>query len=228
MNTGIQDSINLAWKLALALRGIGGEALLDSYHEERHPVGQNLLRTTDRLFQFAASQSRVLLGLRNFAAPRLVPFFLRTPARRARAFRFISQLGIEYSKSPIVSEAGKWRGGPAAGHRAPPLECMRGVRHHLLAFGGPAPALGEWKDLIDVHTLPATTAHYELRRSRRSRALSHPARWVCCLPDIRRRGRRGGRRRGARGFSRADLRAALGCPHAYSRHPDCAHHWMWR
>jgi 2-polyprenyl-6-methoxyphenol hydroxylase-like FAD-dependent oxidoreductase len=162
MNTGIQDSINLAWKLALVLRGVGGEALLDSYHEERHPVGQNLLRTTDRLFRIAASQSRVVLSLRNFATPQLLRFFLRTPARRARAFRFISQLGIEYRHSSIVSETGRWRGGPAAGHRAPPLDCMRGARHHLLSFGGPAPALDTWEDLIDVHALPATTAHYDV------------------------------------------------------------------
>jgi 2-polyprenyl-6-methoxyphenol hydroxylase-like FAD-dependent oxidoreductase len=161
MNTGIQDSINLCWKLALVLRGRAGEALLDTYHEERHPVGQRLLRTTDRLFRVAASRSRVLLGLRNFALPRLAPFLLRTPARRARAFRFISQLGIEYSGSSIVGQSGKWHGGPAAGHRAPPLDCQRGVRHHLLAFGGSAPPLGEWADLIDAHDLPADTQHYD-------------------------------------------------------------------
>jgi 2-polyprenyl-6-methoxyphenol hydroxylase-like FAD-dependent oxidoreductase len=160
MNTGIQDSINLGWKLAMVLRGHAHEGLLDSYHEERHPVGQNLLRTTDRLFRIAASQSRVLLGLRNFIAPRVAPFLLRTPARRARAFRFISQLGIEYGESSIVGETGSWRGGPAAGHRAPPLDGLRGVRHHLLAFGAAAPALGV--DWIDVHELPNAPTHYDV------------------------------------------------------------------
>lgn len=38
-NTGIGDAHNLAWKLAMALRGTGGPGLLDSYHGERHPLG---------------------------------------------------------------------------------------------------------------------------------------------------------------------------------------------
>ncbi|WP_232235965.1 FAD-dependent monooxygenase [Nocardia sp. BMG51109] len=38
-NTGIQDAHNLAWKLAHVLHGAAGEALLDSYHAERHPIG---------------------------------------------------------------------------------------------------------------------------------------------------------------------------------------------
>jgi 2-polyprenyl-6-methoxyphenol hydroxylase-like FAD-dependent oxidoreductase len=39
MNTGIAEADNLAWKLAAVLRGWGGLRLLDSYHEERQPVG---------------------------------------------------------------------------------------------------------------------------------------------------------------------------------------------
>jgi 2-polyprenyl-6-methoxyphenol hydroxylase-like FAD-dependent oxidoreductase len=39
-NTGVQDAHNLAWKLALVLKGEAGEGLLDTYEEERRPVGQ--------------------------------------------------------------------------------------------------------------------------------------------------------------------------------------------
>ncbi|MFE1980158.1 FAD-dependent monooxygenase [Streptomyces mirabilis] len=42
-NTSIQDSYNLAWKLALVLRGDAGEELLDSYHDERKPVGRQVI-----------------------------------------------------------------------------------------------------------------------------------------------------------------------------------------
>ncbi|MCW8378719.1 FAD-dependent oxidoreductase [Streptomyces justiciae] len=42
-NTSIQDSYNLAWKLALVLRGDAGPALLDTYHEERKPVGRQVI-----------------------------------------------------------------------------------------------------------------------------------------------------------------------------------------
>ncbi|MGW2720266.1 FAD-dependent oxidoreductase [Streptomyces sp. NPDC001492] len=41
-NGGIQDSHNLAWKLAAVLQGRAGDALLDTYHKERHPVGAEI------------------------------------------------------------------------------------------------------------------------------------------------------------------------------------------
>lgn len=46
MNTSIQDSVNLGWKLAAVVRGKAPEALLDTYHGERYPVGQRLLMNT--------------------------------------------------------------------------------------------------------------------------------------------------------------------------------------
>jgi 2-polyprenyl-6-methoxyphenol hydroxylase-like FAD-dependent oxidoreductase len=49
MNTGIQDATNLAWKLALVAQGQAGPALLDSYHDERHPVGAAVVRETTAL-----------------------------------------------------------------------------------------------------------------------------------------------------------------------------------
>ncbi|WP_369260125.1 FAD-dependent monooxygenase [Streptomyces sp. R35] len=46
MNTSIQDAVNLGWKLAAVIRGKAPEALLDTYHDERHPVGKRLLMNT--------------------------------------------------------------------------------------------------------------------------------------------------------------------------------------
>ncbi|MGZ3145936.1 FAD-dependent monooxygenase [Lentzea chajnantorensis] len=46
MNVGIQDAHNLGWKLAAVVTGRADEALLDTYHEERHPVGAALLAHT--------------------------------------------------------------------------------------------------------------------------------------------------------------------------------------
>ncbi|MFD7322050.1 FAD-dependent monooxygenase [Streptomyces sp. NPDC059875] len=48
MNTGIQDACNLAWKLALVVRGEAGPALLDSYDAERRPVGEEVVGRTVR------------------------------------------------------------------------------------------------------------------------------------------------------------------------------------
>lgn len=46
MNVGIQDAMNLGWKLAATVHGAAPEDLLDSYETERHPVGRDLLRST--------------------------------------------------------------------------------------------------------------------------------------------------------------------------------------
>ncbi|SEG87429.1 bifunctional hydroxylase/dehydrase [Actinacidiphila yanglinensis] len=46
MNTGVQDAVNLGWKLAAVVRGHAPQSLLDTYHDERHPVGRRLLANT--------------------------------------------------------------------------------------------------------------------------------------------------------------------------------------
>ena len=46
LNIGVQDAVNLGWKLAQVVKGISPEGLLDTYHGERHPVGARVLRTT--------------------------------------------------------------------------------------------------------------------------------------------------------------------------------------
>ncbi|MFJ4691874.1 FAD-dependent monooxygenase [Streptomyces sp. NPDC088766] len=46
MSAGVQDAVNLGWKLALALKGHAPDTLLDTYHSERHPVGARILTNT--------------------------------------------------------------------------------------------------------------------------------------------------------------------------------------
>jgi 2-polyprenyl-6-methoxyphenol hydroxylase-like FAD-dependent oxidoreductase len=46
LSVGIQDAVNLGWKLAAVVNGWAPEGLLDTYHAERHPLGQQLLRNT--------------------------------------------------------------------------------------------------------------------------------------------------------------------------------------
>jgi 3-(3-hydroxy-phenyl)propionate hydroxylase len=46
MGTGIQDAVNLGWKLAQVVNKTSPDALLDTYHAERHPVGARVLRST--------------------------------------------------------------------------------------------------------------------------------------------------------------------------------------
>ncbi len=183
MNTGIQDAFNLAWKLAAALRGQADDRFLDSYDAERRPVGRLLLERTDRLFQLASTSNRFLLAVRNFAIPRLLPRVLASAGARRRVFRFISQLAIRYSESPIVSEEGAWdhrrlhRGARAPDAPLPPaadagsagatiFEATRSPAHHLLVFGTAAETVAAaretdelrraWDGGLEVHAvLPA-------------------------------------------------------------------------
>jgi hypothetical protein len=65
MNTGIQDAANLAWKLALVLRGHAAESLLDSYEQERRQVAMEVVSTTHRLTRLATLRSPVARRFRN-------------------------------------------------------------------------------------------------------------------------------------------------------------------
>lgn len=64
-NSGVQDSDNLAWKLQLVLAGQAGQALLDSYHDERSLAADDNLRASTRSTDFITPKSRASLRLRN-------------------------------------------------------------------------------------------------------------------------------------------------------------------
>jgi hypothetical protein len=103
MNTGLHDVWNLAWKLDLALRGLGGEQLLDSYSAERRPVIKQVIETTHFLTRALGTPNKIAQALRNTVIPmvsRLAPF--------QHAFvQRLSELGITYSGSPIIEGPGK-------------------------------------------------------------------------------------------------------------------------
>jgi 2-polyprenyl-6-methoxyphenol hydroxylase-like FAD-dependent oxidoreductase len=120
MNTGIQDAVNLGWKLGLACRGVGGEKLLDSYQRERLPVARSVLRMTNRAFRVATSRNRFFRYVRPRAAAAAVPLALRSALLRKVGFHVISQLSIGYPKSPLSVEGRPRLGRSArAGDRLP-------------------------------------------------------------------------------------------------------------
>src|SRR5215469_4630230 len=59
LNLGVQDAVNLGWKLALVVQGKAPESLLDTYHAERHPVGARVLRNTMALTAMERGEDRV-------------------------------------------------------------------------------------------------------------------------------------------------------------------------
>lgn len=84
LNTGVQDAHNLAWKLALAIRGLSGPKLLDSYERERRPIAQTNIRHSARNFDGMSDLLEVcglhlndlqrLQALQRSAAFRVLPF----------------------------------------------------------------------------------------------------------------------------------------------------------
>lgn len=147
MNTGIQDAANLAWKLSMVIKHGASEKLLDTYHNERHRIGQILLKTTDRFFSVAVTKNRILAKLRNTILPKLAKTFLSTPSGRHQIFRFVSQLAIRYhdpllNKEDVVGDG--FDGGIEPGCRAPDAETetgslfqqLMGEKFHILIFNG--------------------------------------------------------------------------------------------
>jgi 2-polyprenyl-6-methoxyphenol hydroxylase-like FAD-dependent oxidoreductase len=149
MNTGIQDAYNLGWKLALVERGITDAPLLDTYEAERHPVGVQLLKTTDRLFSAFGGQNPLARLARGRVAPVLASHLLTRSWLRRRFIGLLAQLRVHYPDSPLNAEDGSgWRGSPAPGDRAREAdvvidgrkaglyEVFRGTHHTVLLFTG--------------------------------------------------------------------------------------------
>ncbi|MCZ4507406.1 FAD-dependent monooxygenase [Streptomyces sp. ActVer] len=167
MNTGIQDALNLGWKLALVCRDRAPDELLDTYEAERAPVGRSVLRFTDRAFTIGTSNNPVIRFARTRLAPRLAPLALRASGPRGLVFRTVSELGIHYRRSPATTAGRRpGRNGPRAGDRLPDLP--RGLQArtagpgwHLLLSGPPAlwtdeqlvSVLSGRHDLVSVHRL---------------------------------------------------------------------------
>ena len=124
MNTGIQDAMNLGWKLAVAVRGSAPPWLLDSYEGERHPVGASVLALTDAFNQLVLGHSAVRRALQRIVI-RSILHFRRT--RRAMAER-ISGIGIAYPRPSRETH-------PWVGRRMPDLDCVGARLYELLREG---------------------------------------------------------------------------------------------
>ena len=111
MNTGMQDAFNLAWKLAMVLRGQAVPALLDSYSPERSAVGDMVLRNAGRLTEMGTLANPVAQILRNAA----LHLFLGFHAVQDRMAAAMSETDIAYGHSPLSS-------GPHGGERLPPSD----------------------------------------------------------------------------------------------------------
>jgi 2-polyprenyl-6-methoxyphenol hydroxylase-like FAD-dependent oxidoreductase len=125
MNTGIQDMINLSWKLALVMQGLAPEALLDTYEKERLPVMRNILSKTEKITDVMSSRRPIIHRLLNRLAPRLGgarPLQRMVPSR-------VSQITVGYRRSPLSVHHGRAGGRLHAGDRVPDVSVLSRMAH---------------------------------------------------------------------------------------------------
>lgn len=162
MNTGIQDGYNLAWKMAMVLRGNASEKLLETYNEERLPNAKNLLETTDRFFNLAASPDWIFRFLRMYVFPYVASIAFKLDAVKKFLFPRVSQIGINYRKSSLSKDECNFK--VKAGDRMPYFKTegasvydrLREPKFHFLTFYENENRANFEKadlpDLVDFHT----------------------------------------------------------------------------
>jgi hypothetical protein len=109
LNTGVQDAVNLGWKLAQVVHGTSPESLLDTYHAERHPVGARVLQNTMAQVAPLRTDDRTN-ALRDFISE-----LLSMDEPRKRFAAMMSGLDIHYDLG---------EGHPLLGRRMPDLDLV--------------------------------------------------------------------------------------------------------
>jgi 2-polyprenyl-6-methoxyphenol hydroxylase-like FAD-dependent oxidoreductase len=107
LNLGVQDAVNLGWKLAQVVSGASPDSLLDAYHAERHPVGARVLQTTMAATGLTRSDPRT------DAARNILAELLTIDEPRKRLAGMTSGLDIHYDLG---------EGHPQLGRRIPDLD----------------------------------------------------------------------------------------------------------
>jgi 3-(3-hydroxy-phenyl)propionate hydroxylase len=107
LNTGVQDAVNLGWKLAQVIRGTSSDSLLDTYQSERHPVAARVLRNT------MAQVALTTPGARHDALRAQFAELLAMDEPRKRIAAMLTGLDIRYDVGD---------GHPLLGRRMPDLD----------------------------------------------------------------------------------------------------------
>jgi len=109
LSAGVQDAVNLGWKLAQVIKGTSPDNLLDTYHAERHPVGARVLKTTMAQVALHREDDRTL-ALRD-----IVGNLLQMEEPRKHIAGMMSGLDIRYDLGA---------GHPLLGRRMPDLDVL--------------------------------------------------------------------------------------------------------
>ena len=159
-NLGLQDAMNLGWKLAATLRGNASDELLDTYESERHPIAARVLHNT------RAQTALGRPGPHTDALRDIISDLIDMDQVRHRLGLMITALDIRYD---IKGDH------PLIGHRVPDAdlttatgatrvhELLRAGRPVLLALdGNDLPAVPEWSDRIEIVAATSRSEHWAI------------------------------------------------------------------
>lgn len=146
LNTGLQDAVNLGWKLARVVKGQSKDALLDTYHSERHPVGARVLKLT--LAQTALQRG----DARTEFLREQVGELLKAPETRKRYAAMMSGLDIHYAPGD---------GHPLIGRRMPDLQLADGNRVFSYLHRAQGVLLNFGEPLSLTTSVPVVDARYD-------------------------------------------------------------------
>lgn len=154
LSVGIQDAVNLGWKLAAAINGWAPDGLLDSYDSERRPIGQQLLRNTQAASMlFLTEETEPLLSLMH----ELVTY----QDAAGHLAGMVSGLSVRYDMGPGehpllgLRMPPDWELELPGGDRVRVAELLRPARGVLISTDGSGNAdhlAAGWLDRIDVVT----------------------------------------------------------------------------
>ncbi|SDT54295.1 FAD-dependent monooxygenase [Actinoplanes derwentensis] len=152
LNTGLQDAANLGWKLAAQVHGWAPDGLLDSYHDERHPVGAAVTANTE-VQTLLLELTQVARYERPAAALRaLINDLLGIEAANRRIAGAVSGLDTRYGVSPEPLVGARMPDIPLTTHTSV-AESLRGGTFVLLGLTGDGPAENEvagWAGRVTV------------------------------------------------------------------------------
>jgi 2-polyprenyl-6-methoxyphenol hydroxylase-like FAD-dependent oxidoreductase len=132
LNAGLHDGYDLAWKLALVLRGHAHRSLLDAYAAERQIADRHVLAVSDQVHTSVVGVADAIRQGREVHAAVVSPIAAAL-ARNARAM-----IDFDYAASPLVADHarnGEGIAGPHPGQRYPDWPRLGGTSHHVLIFG---------------------------------------------------------------------------------------------
>jgi 2-polyprenyl-6-methoxyphenol hydroxylase-like FAD-dependent oxidoreductase len=190
MNTGIQDAANLAWKIAAVLAG-ADDAVLDSYQDERHPIGKRVVLQSGLMARGVTLRPRIARGIRNILAPKLLRIprmrdavagsFAGTTLRyahragesvlvgtRATQIPLIQDRLTELQREPgflLIRESGRSPVEVIDLHQAERADSGPAVLVRpdgYIAWAGESANCSEWLDALARWAAPAERPHYRL------------------------------------------------------------------